>query len=230
MGKERGFEDTRGTVFFTIIKLINFLTERGDAPKVIVLENVRRLLTHDKGNTFKIIKKVMEDDLGYKMYYKVLNTSEYGIPQTRNRIFIVCFKDKSIKFEFPKPEPLLHTMQDLLEKEVEEKYFLSEKLIKTILSNGTGNYSAKSEIDLKIARPLCSTMHKMHRASQDNYVTDKGRIRRLTPREAARLQGFPDDFKFSVSDTQAYRQFGNAVTVCVAEKVAQKILEALNEK
>ena len=73
-------------------------------------------------------------------------------------------------------------------------------------------------------------MHKMHRASQDNYVTDKGRIRRLTPREAARLQGFPDDFKFSVSDTQAYRQFGNAVTVCVAEKVAQKILEALNEK
>ena len=230
MGKERGFEDTRGTVFFTIIKLIIFLTERGNAPKVIVLENVRRLLTHDKGNTFKIIKKVMEDDLGYKMHYKVLNTSEYGIPQTRNRIFIVCFKDKDIKFEFPKPEPLLYTMQDLLEKEVEEKYFLSEKLIKTILSNGSGNYSAKSEIDLKIARPLCSTMHKMHRASQDNYVTDKGRIRRLTPREAARLQGFPDDFKFSVSDTQAYRQFGNAVTVCVAEKVAQKILEALNEK
>ena len=98
----------------------------------------------------------------------------------------------------------------------------------TILSHGSGNYYAVSEIDLKIARPLCSTMHKMHRASQDNYVTDKGRIRRLTPREAARLQGFPDSFEIIVSDTQAYRQFGNAVTVNVARAIAESIMEKLD--
>lgn len=230
MGSELGFEDTRGTLFFTIIKLIKSLIKRGDEPEVIVLENVRRLLTHDSGNTFKVIKKIIEKDLGYKMFYKTLNSSDYGIPQTRNRIFMVCFKNSNVNFEFPKIEKLTIKMQDLLEKNVDDKYFLSEKLIKTILSNGTGNYSAKSEIDLEIARPLCSTMHKMHRACQDNYVTDRGKIRRLTPRETARLQGFPNDFKIPVSDTQAYRQFGNAVTVSVAEKVAIKILEALENE
>lgn len=229
MGAELGFEDTRGTMFFTVANLIKTLTDKGRKPKVLVLENVRGLLTHDNGKTFKVIKHVLEHDLGYRVFYKVLNSADYGIPQTRNRIFIVCFDNPSIEFEFPKETKLTITLQDLLEQNVDEKYFLSEKLVKTILSNGTGNYYAKSEIDLKIARPLCSTMHKMHRASQDNYVTDNGRIRRLTPREAARLQGFPEDFVIPVSDTQAYRQFGNAVTVNVARNVAISILEALNE-
>ncbi|WP_455258158.1 DNA cytosine methyltransferase, partial [Peptoniphilus asaccharolyticus] len=230
MGSELGFEDTRGTVFFTVANLIKQMINRGEKPKVVVLENVRRLLTHDRGNTFKVIKHVLEHELGYKVFYKVLNSSDYGVPQTRNRIFIVCFDQKGIDFNFPREVELKYTMQDLLEKNVDEKYFLSDRLLKTILSNGTGNYKAKSEIDLKIARPLCSTMHKMHRACQDNYVTDNGKVRRLTPREAARLQGFPDDFIIPVSDTQAYRQFGNAVTVNVAESVAKSILEALDEK
>lgn len=230
MGAELGFEDTRGTVFFTVANLIKQMIEKDKKPKVVVLENVRRLLTHDGGDTFKVIKHVLEYDLGYKVFYKVLNSSDYGVPQTRNRIFIVCFDNKEIKFKFPKEITLNYTMQDLLEKNVDEKYFLSDRILKTILSNGTGNYKAKSEIDLKIARPLCSTMHKMHRACQDNYVTDNGKVRRLTPREAARLQGFPDDFIIPVSDTQAYRQFGNAVTVNVAECVAKSILEALDEK
>lgn len=230
MGSELGFEDTRGTVFFTVANLIKQMINRGEKPKVVVLENVRRLLTHDRGNTFKVIKHVLEHELGYKVFYKVLNSSDYGVPQTRNRIFIVCFDQKGIDFNFPREVELKYTMQDLLEKNVDEKYFLSDRLLKTILSNGTGNYKAKSEIDLKIARPLCSTMHKMHRACQDNYVTDNGKVRRLTPREAARLQGFPDDFIIPVSDTQAYRQFGNAVTVNVAESIAKSILEALDEK
>ena len=230
MGSELGFEDTRGTVFFTVANLIKQMIDRGEKPKVVVLENVRRLLTHNGGNTFKVIKYVLEHELGYKVFYKVLNSSDYGIPQTRNRIFIVCFDDKRVDFSFPKEVALKNTMQDMLEKNVDEKYFLSDRLLKTILSNGTGNYKAKSEIELKIARPLCSTMHKMHRACQDNYVTDNGKIRRLTPREAARLQGFPDDFIIPVSDTQAYRQFGNAVTVNVAESVAKSILEVLDEK
>lgn len=230
MGSQLGFEDTRGTVFFTIVKLIKTMINRGNKPKVIVLENVRRLLTHDGGNTFNVIKNVLEKELNYKVFYKVLNSANFGVPQTRNRIFIVCFDKKDINFEFPKEIDLALTMQDLLEKNVDEKYFLSEKLLKTILSNGSGNYKAKSEIDLKIARPLCSTMHKMHRACQDNYVTDNGKVRRLTPREAARLQGFPDSFIIPVSDTQAYRQFGNAVTVNVARSIAHSILEVLNEK
>lgn len=229
MGKEKGFKETRGTLFFTITEVIKNQIKRGNYPRAIILENVRRLLTHDNGDTFKTIKHELEE-LGYRnINYEVMNTAEHGLPQTRNRIFIVCFKDDNIKFNFPKKEQLELTMQDLLEKNVDEKYFLSAKILPTILADGGGNYHAKSEIDLKIARPLCSTMHKMHRACQDNYITDNGRVRRLTPREAARLQGFPNDFKITVSDTQAYRQFGNAVTVRVAEKVAIAVKEALDE-
>lgn len=230
MGSELGFDDVRGTVFFTVADLIKKKIDKGAKPKVVVLENVRRLLTHDGGNTFKVIKHIMEKELGYKVFYKILNSSDFGVPQTRNRIFIVCFDNHDVEFTFPETVDLNCTMHDILEENVDDKYFLSDKILKTILSNGTGKYNAKSEIDLKIARPLCSTMHKMHRACQDNYVTDRGRVRRLTPREAARLQGFPDDFLIPVSDTQAYRQFGNAVTVNVAEAVARSILEVLNEK
>lgn len=230
MGSGLGFDDVRGTVFFTVADLIKKKIDKGAKPKVVILENVRRLLTHDGGNTFKVIKHIMEKELGYKVFYKILNSSDFGVPQTRNRIFIVCFDNQDVEFTFPETIDLNCTMHDMLEENVDDKYFLSDKILKTILSNGTGKYNAKSEIDLEIARPLCSTMHKMHRACQDNYVTDRGRVRRLTPREAARLQGFPDDFLIPVSDTQAYRQFGNAVTVNVAEAVARSILEVLNEK
>lgn len=228
MGKEMGFEDTRGTLFFNIAEIIKFHIENKEKPKVIVLENVRRLLTHDKGNTFKVIKKTLED-LGYSVFYKVLNSADYGVPQTRNRIFMVCFSNHDAKFKFPEPIDLNKTLHDLLEQDVDEKYFLSEKIIPTILAHGSKNYYSKSEIDLDIARPLCATMHKMHRANQDNYVTQNGRIRRLTPREAARLQGFPESFIFPVSDTQAYRQCGNAVTVNVAEAVAREVKNTLKD-
>ena len=120
-------------------------------------------------------------------------------------------------------------MQDLLEQDVNDKYFLSERILPTILSNGTGGYKGKSEIDLKIARPLCATMAKMHRACQDNYVTQKGKVRRLTPRECARLQGFGEKFVIPVSDSQAYKQFGNAVTVNVSKAVAESVKESLVE-
>lgn len=228
MGSELGFEDARGTLFFTIASILKHLQSREIQPKVVVLENVQRLLTHDKGRTFAVIKKILEKDLGYKLYYQVLNSADYGVPQTRNRMFIVAFMNHNINFEFPEKVEPTKTFPDLLEVDVDDKYFLSDRILKTVMSYGTKNFSAKPEIDLEIARPLCATMHKMHRACQDNYVTDNGRVRRITPREAARLQGFPDDFTIPVSDTQAYRQFGNAVTVNVAEKVAKSILEALN--
>lgn len=228
MGELKGFEDTRGTLFFRIVELIQNQIERGHKPKALVLENVRNLKHHDKGKTFKVIKKTLMD-LGYKVYDQVLNSCDYGVPQTRNRTFIVCFSNSETEFSYPEKTDLTLTLQDLLEHDVDKKYFLSDRILPTILSNGTGGYKAKSEIDLKIARPLCATMAKMHRACQDNYVTQNGRVRRLTPRECARLQGFNDDFIIPVSDTQAYKQFGNAVTANVSRAVALKVKEALIE-
>lgn len=229
MGSELGFEDTRGTLFFRIAEIIKHKISVGYKPKVIVLENVRTLRTHDKGRTFKTIKRILTEELGYKVFDSVMNTADYGIPQTRNRTYIVCFANEQANFTFPEKQTLTLTLQDLLEDNVDNKYFLSDTILPTILSDGTGGYKAKSEIDLKVARPLCATMAKMHRACQDNYVTQNGRVRRLTPRECARLQGFADTFIIPVSDSQAYKQFGNAVTVNVAHAVAKRVRETLEE-
>ena len=232
MGGQKGFEDTRGTLFFRIAEILDYQIKNGRKPKVVVLENVRRLKTHDGGRTYKTIKRVLENDLGYKVFDMVLNSADYGVPQTRNRMFIVCFANKRITdFNPPEKVDLELTLQDVLEKDVSDKYYLSDRILKTILSNGTGGYEAKSEIDLKVARPLCATMAKMHRACQDNYVTQEKGVRRLTPRECSRLQGFDmadgDAFVIPVSDAQAYKQFGNAVTVNVARAVALAIRSKL---
>lgn len=236
MGEQRGFEDTRGTLFFRIAEIINYQIEHNRAPKVIILENVRRLLTHDKGNTFSTIKRVLEN-LGYRVFSEVLNSADFGVPQTRNRLFIVCFRNQDIDFEYPEARVLELTMHDILERDVDPRFYLSEKVKPTILSDGTGGYIAKSEINQSPARPLCATMAKMHRACQDNYYSDDyilgngdtNSIRKLTPRECARLQGFNDNFVIEVSNTQAYKQFGNAVTVNVSRAVAEKIRNYLEE-
>lgn len=229
MGEMRGFEDTRGTLFFRIVEIIRNQIQRGHRPRAIILENVRSLRTHDNGNTFAIIRRTLEE-LGYRVYDGILNSVEYGVPQKRNRTYIVCFANHDVDYNYPLPVPLNGlTLQDLLEHDVEDKYFLSERILPTILSDGTGGYKAKSEIDLQIARPLCASMAKMHRACQDNYVTQNGKVRRLTPRECARLQGFSDDFVIPVSDSQAYKQFGNAVTVNVSRAVAESVRTALIE-
>ena len=171
------------------------------------------------------------------MFFKVLNSADYGVPQIRNRLFIVCFRNQEVEFQYPEAQELNITMHDILEHTVDEKYYLSEKLKPTILSDGTGGYVAKSEINQSPARPLCATMHKMHRACQDNYYSDDyifgngdtNRIRKLTPRECARLQGFDDSFVIDVSNAQAYKQFGNAVTVNVSRAVALKVREQLEQ-
>ena len=229
MGGERGFNDARGTLFFRIAEIIKDRISKEKKPAAIILENVRSLKTHDKGRTFATIKRILEVDLGYTVFDNILNTADYGIPQTRNRTYIVCFANHSAKYSPPPTLPLEKKMKDYLEDNVDEKYFLSAKILPTILSNGTGGYKAKSEIDLDIARPLCATMAKMHRACQDNYVTQNGRVRRLTPRECARLQGFDDSFIIPVSDAQAYKQFGNAVTVNVAYHVAMSVKDTLEK-
>ena len=236
-GKLQGFEDAqnRGTLFFDILDII----KKHDT-KIVVLENVKNLVNHDKGNTFTRIKQELED-AGYYFNAKVLNSQDFGIPQRRNRIFIVAFNKKyfnSTPFEYPEPKQLDITTQDLLDENVDEKYFLTEKISKTILGYGTKGYIVKPTIDLPISKTLTATMHKMHRASQDNYVTDNENyernvidkvkrinIRKLTPNECRKLQGFPNDWKQVVSDVQAYKQFGNAVTVDVAYAVASKVMD-----
>lgn len=244
MGNKLGFKDERGTLFFTIEKIIKLHKEQ---PKILVLENVKNLLTHNDGKTYSKMKNILID-LGYNVYTKIIDAKDFGIPQTRRRVFLVCFLNKVFgkyeeDYKFPRPIPLNKKVQDILDEKVDKKYFLSYKILPTILSNGSGNYYSKSEIGLEIARPLTSTMHKMHRANQDNYYEDFinrnlfqdtkekpiSSVRRLTPNECRKLQGFPSDWKYVVSDTQLYRQFGNAVVVDVAFYIAKSINEYLKK-
>ena len=188
------------------------------------------------------MKKELEE-LGYKVFYKVLNSQDYGVPQRRNRAIIVAFNKKYFKdapFEYPEPIELKLTAQDILDDDVEEKYFISTNMIGTILGKGTKGYIVKPTIDQPICKTLTATMHKMHRASQDNYFTDiknhekycdksKTNIRKLTPNECRKLQGFPSDWVQVVSDTQAYKQFGNAVTVDVIYNVAIQVYNYIEQ-
>ena len=193
-------------------------------------------MNHDKGQTFKRILHEL-DSIGYSCHYSIMNTVDFNIPQRRNRVYIVGFlreSFKDVKFEFPSPQELTCTTQDLLDKNVDIKYFLSPKLEKTIMGEGTKGYIVKPTIDLPISKTLTATMHKMHRASQDNYITDirnrsrfihdnKTNLRKLTPNECRKLQGFPSDWEQVVSNTQAYKQFGNAITVDVSYNIAKLV-------
>lgn len=239
LGKLKGFEDeSRGTLFFEIKDIL-----KTHDTKIVVLENVKNLINHDKGNTFsRIIREL--DEIGYTSFFQVLNSCDFGIPQRRNRVFIIgvnrkYFK-KDVQYTFPEKIELKKSTQDLLDKIVESKYFLSLNIEKTILGYGTKGYIVKPTIDLPISKTLCATMHKMHRASQDNYVTDrenwhrngdesKSKVRKLTPNECRQLQGFPSDWKQVVSDCQAYKQFGNAVTVDVAYYVANQLIDMIRK-
>lgn len=242
IGSRGGFEDARGTLFYEYARLVKEIE-----PKVFIYENVYGVLTHDKGNTWKVMQNIF-NKLGYYYKWQILNAKDFGIPQGRRRLYVVGFKDKNDydKFEFPKPIVLKYTMQDFLidnvkegnlisknskliitEKKgetVEEKYFLSEKLKKYVLSPGTKNFMHHdAEIDLPIARALLSTQGNTHRASVNNYVTSNGRIRALTVRETHRLMGFPDDYKIVVSKAQAYKQSGNSIVVDVLISILNKI-------
>lgn len=238
MGYQKGLEDSRGTLFYEFARLVKEIQ-----PKVFIYENVQGLIRHDKGNTWKVISNIF-DSLGYNYKFKVLNSKDYGIPQNRNRLFVVGFKDDKFaeKFTFPVEVELKYKMQNLLieycdegkfifgEKEnvpgtVGSRYFLSEKVKKHVLSVGTKNYVTIPKTDLEIARPLLATMHKMHRAGVDNYVTINGELRKLTPRECLRLMGFEDSFIQNVSDTQMYHQTGNSIVVDIFIHLMREIIK-----
>lgn len=237
LGKLKGFKDERGTLFFLITEIL-----KKHNTKIVVLENVKNLIHHDKGKTFE--RMITElDQLGYYVNYAVMNTKDYGIPQRRNRIFIVAFNKEYFDdkdFTFPKTQELKLKTSDLLEVEVDIKYFISKKMYPTIMGSGTKGYIVKPTINQELSKTLTATMHKMHRASQDNYWIDeesygknpdpnKTTLRKLTPLECQRLQGFPEDFIIPVSDTQAYRQFGNAVSANVSDLLAVELRKHIEE-
>jgi DNA (cytosine-5)-methyltransferase 1 len=245
-GTRGGFEDTRGTLFFEFARCVKEFQ-----PAYFIFENVKGLLSHDHGKTIQVILNTFED-LGYKHYLKLLNAKDYNIPQNRQRIFIVGFKEHNTIFEFPKPEELLYSMSDFLIGNVDapkkynkkidflrgqqktdqiptstnHKYFLSEKIIKTIMATSRGENNLikiNPTINTEIAKTLVASMAKMHRANVDNYVTENNKIRRLTPRECLRLMGFPDSFKQVVSDSQMYKQAGNSIVVDVLMAIIKKM-------
>ena len=240
MGYQKGLEDTRGTLFYDYARLVKEIE-----PKVFIFENVQGMLKHDGGRTWQVIHDTFLS-LGYTLHVDLLDAKDYGIPQTRRRLFVVGFKNKVDNFKFPEKKELNYTMQDFLETEVkfgnfksiegnvvldreygsiDDKYFLSDLVLKHVMATGTKGYYSKPEIDLKIARPLLASMHKMHRAGVDNYVTLDGKVRKLTPRECLRLMGYDDTFKQIVSNTQMYRQAGNSIVVDVLINLMKEILK-----
>ncbi|MFU0833944.1 MAG: Cytosine-specific methyltransferase [Oscillospiraceae bacterium] len=247
-GARKGFDDDykglcRGTLFLDVARICE-----AHKPKVIFAENVKGLVIHDKGRTFKIITKTFRD-LGYTVFSKVLNSKDFGVPQNRERIYIVAFRnDLNVsEFSFPEPTDRTKTIADIIEKEpVSVKYYLSTKYLDTLRKhkarhkakgNGFG-YEIRS-LDGIAGAIVCGGMGRERNLLKDDRLTNftpvthiKGEvnrecIRRMTPREWARLQGFPDSYKLELADVHLYKQLGNSVTVPVIEAIALKIKEVL---
>ena len=266
VGEQLGFEDTRGTLFREFARVV-----KECQPKVFIFENVQGLFKHDGGRTWEVIRKTFEDYCGYDVHYQLLNARDYGVPQTRERLYCIGFKKKT-EFKYPAPIQLNYRMYDFMEDyiddckfyesskgtkylsndevhleglkngteeeafndfifpvaEIEDRYYLSEKVAKYVLAGGTKTFKTSTKTDLEVARPLLQSMHKMHRAGVDNYVTyrkEKGinGIRKLTPRECHRLMGFRDDFKIVVANTAAYMQAGNSIVVDVFMAIMKQL-------
>lgn len=225
-GKRLGFQDTRGTLFFKIAELLHHRR-----PRTFLLENVKQLYHHDEGRTFKTILRVLREDLGYDVHYQVLNTLDYGLPQNRERVFIVGF-EKPTDFVFPEPVRLSISVRDLLETNVDEKYYYREghKHYKAI-ANGVKDLDKVYQWRWSYIRENKKNVAPTFLASymQPTLVKVSDGIRGLTPREGLRLQGFPDSFEFpkEFSDRDKMHQIGNSVSVPVINQIAQKIRGAL---
>ena len=248
MGGQEGFEEYRGQMFFRIMDIVNRCH-----PNFILLENVKNLIKHDKGHTIRVILEEL-DRADYYAHFDIFNSTDFGLPQRRSRVVVFARRKQFGDFVFDAQKTIgsfkkinrdrcslnfYDSVLDILDRHVEDKYYLSERIKPTILSNGSANFKANSDIDQVVARTLTASMHKMHRACQDNYYSDRfiqsnGEdrpssyltkeelaglpIRKLTPKEAFMLQGFPEDFsakasEANVADGAQYKQAGNAVSV-----------------
>ena len=244
-GRRGGFEDTRGTLFFEVAEIIKL-----KKPKAIFLENVKGLRNHNGGRTLETILNVLRNDLDYFIPApQIINAKDFGVPQNRERIFIVGFrKDLDVTdFEYPKPLREKVTFAQVKEKRVPEtKFFLSTQYLKTLYNHKARHESKGNGFgydiipDNGIANAIVvGGMRRERNLVIDNRITDftpttniKGEVnregvRKMTPREWARLQGFPDSFVIPVADASAYKQFGNSVAVPAVQATAKKILEAI---
>jgi len=195
-GFKKGFEDTRGTLFFDIAEIIKI-----KRPKAFFLENVRGLYSHDGGQTFEIIKNTLSSELGYSFHHAIVKASEHGLPQHRPRLFMIGFRNPKTVFEFPKKRNLKFDMSDVMQGHVEREIGY------TLRVGGRA-----SPID--------------DRRNWDGYRVD-GKVRRLTPKEGLKMQGFPSSFKFPVSDIAAMKQLGNSVAVSAVHDYAKQIIYSL---
>ena len=242
-GKQKGFEDIRGTLFFDIARIVEF-----HKPKVLFLENVKNLSQHDSGKTLKVINKTLKD-LNYSVFHKVLNASNFGLPQNRERIYIVAFRNdiKSNKFNFPKPPNSEVCLLDIIENnpinakvierndiEIYKEYIPQKNIFNemTLLNKpiqiGKVNKGGQGE---RIYHPLG---HAITLSAYGGGVGSKtglylidGKIRKLSPRECARIQGFPDSFILNNSDSQSYKQFGNSVAINVLQNILLEIIKII---
>lgn len=223
IGSQRGFDDTRGTLFFDIARIL-----KEKKPKAFVLENVKQLSTHDKGKTLSVILNTLEG-LGYKTYWKVLNALDYGLPQKRERTIIVGFLDRDIVFNFPCPIPR-KSLQDVLQfdDEVDQKHFVSDAIKSKRLASHTSKYDLAIWHENKSGNISSYPYSCALRAGASyNYLLVNG-VRRLTPREMLRLQGFSDSFKIVCSDSQTRKQAGNAVPIPMIKEVLKEVLSVLS--
>lgn len=229
-GRKKGFDDVRGTLFFEIARIL-----KAKKPDCFLLENVKNLKNHKNGDTFKTIVSILES-LDYEVFFEVLAARDFGLPQNRERIYIVGFNreklDTSNTFTFPKPSKHPVRLGDILEKRVSDKYTISDTLwnghrLRKEKNKNAGKGFGYSLFDEE--SPYVSTLSARYYKDGSEILIDQNdkNPRKITPREAARLQGFPEEFIIPVSDTQAYKQFGNSVAVPVVAAIAQKILSYL---
>lgn len=237
-GKQKGFDDDRGNLFFDIVRIIKYKKS-----KIIFMENVKNLVSHNNGKTLLTIKNEIQK-LGYSFYYKVLNATDYGIPQKRERIYIVCFRnDLNIKnFKFPEPIELIKHLEDLLleDNQIPQNFYINRDdiIIKNIEDNEYSNKSIKLGIVNKggqgeriystkgVAITLSAYGGGIF-SKTGGYLID-GKYRKLMPRECARIMGYPDDFKIIDNKNQAYKQFGNSVVIDVLQYIAIQIAKHIS--
>jgi len=232
-GYRHGFDDKkgRGNLFFDIARII-----KDKQPTGFLLENVKNLKSHDNGNTFRVIEQTLKD-MGYFVKSKVLNSMEYGnVPQNRERIYIVGFKDKKTldRFEFPEPIKLTKSISDILENEVDEKYYYNGKplydRLKNDITEENAVYQWRRQYVRRNKKGVCPTLTANMGTGGHNVpiIFDGRGIRKLTPRECFRIQGFPETYKLpNIADSALYKQAGNSVSVPVVARIAEQIMKVI---
>lgn len=240
-GYRKGFEDERGNMFIEILDVIKSQKKK---PQAIMLENVKNLVSHDKGNTFKVIKEALED-YGYHIKYAVLNSMEFGnIPQNRERIYIVGFLDskKMEIFQFPEKLPLDKKLNDVVNRSIEfdTRFYYDEKspyypMLRESMKSQETTYQLRRIYVRENKSNVCPTLTANMGTGGHNVplvLDSKERIRKLTPRECLQLQGFPENYKTppGMANSHIYKQAGNSVTVPVIRRIAENIIDVLNEK